>query len=103
MVSNVGHRVRVIADNAAVGQRMVQHDVLLMSQVTGRGGVSGVHGYRAGQGYAPGQRGLAAGTAALRGRGPWPVVHGGRDGHRVRSVSCARATVVDFVPVVAQR
>jgi len=100
-VSDVVERVRVIADDGTVGQRVV-HDVVLVrvSQVTAGRGVSGIYWDGTGQGYATGQGSLAAAAAALRGGGPRVlVVYRGRgrgNSQRVR-------TVVDLIPVVAQR
>jgi len=98
-VSDVVERVRVIADDGTVGQRVV-HDVVLVSvsQITAGRGVSGIYWDGAGQGYSAGQGCLAA-AAALRGGGPRVlVVYRGRGrGNRQRV-----RTVVDLVPVVAQ-
>jgi len=101
-VSDVVERVRVIADDGAVGQRVV-HDVRVLvqvPQVTGCSGVSGIDRYGAGQRYAAGQGRLTTAAAALRGGGSrMLVVYCGRsrgNRHRVRAV-------VDLVPVIAQR
>jgi len=101
-VSDVVERVRVVADDVAVGQGVV-HDVVgvHVPQITGRG-VPGINWNRAGQGNASsaaGQGRLTA-SAALRGSGPRVLVvdRGRGRGHRQR----VRA-VVDLVPVIAQR
>jgi len=102
-VSNVVERVRVIADDGAVGQRVV-HDVVWVqvAKITGGSGVSGIDWNRAGQGDATSSagQGCLAAAAALRGSGAQMLVVdrgcGCGHGHRVRAVA-------DLVPIVAQR
>lgn len=102
-VSDVVERVRVVADDGAVGQRVV-HDVVWVhvAQVTGCRGVPGVDWNGAGQGNAASAagKGRLTAAAALRGSGPRVLVvdRGRGRGNRQR----VRA-VVDLIPVVAQR
>jgi len=72
-ISDVVERVRVVADDGAVGQRVVHGVVgVHVPQITGGRGVPGVDWNGAGQGNAApaaGQGRLTA-AAALRGSGP---------------------------------
>lgn len=102
-VSDVVEGVRIVAENGAVGQRMV-HDVVgvHVPQITGGRGVTGVDWNWAGQGNAASTAGKGCLTtaAALRGSGTWVLVvdRGRGRGH------CQRVRpIVDLVPVVAQR